>query len=147
MPDLSQYQTVFRVAKPSPSRRPGKGTKRKQHSDGTLDDEDNVSKAQAQLQRLEAMVTTLMQTSQGTAVQESQPAAPSADSSTDEPPASTQMAAVPPSTQASSPASEASANGHLDIRGTETKYLGATHWAAILENVCLCLVLPFPHSH
>ena len=25
--------------------------------------------------------------------------------------------------------------GYLDIDGTETKYVGATHWATILENV------------
>ena len=27
------------------------------------------------------------------------------------------------------------ARGHLDISRSETKYLGATHWTAILENV------------
>ncbi|KIW62391.1 hypothetical protein PV04_10571 [Phialophora macrospora] len=135
MPDISRYQTVFRVAKPNPSRRSGKGSKHKQQSNGSLDDEDNVSKAQAQLQRLEAMVTMLMQTSQGTVVQESQRTVPSMESSTDVPPASTKPNAISPSTKASFSASEALTNGHLDIRGTETKYLGATHWAAILENI------------
>jgi hypothetical protein len=33
------------------------------------------------------------------------------------------------------PESSLSSGGHLDIHGSETNYLGATHWIAILENV------------
>lgn len=29
------------------------------------------------------------------------------------------------------------ARGHLDVTGPETKYLGATHWSAILDNVSI----------
>ena len=35
--------------------------------------------------------------------------------------------------------------GHLDHRGSETNYHGATHWATILENVCHpCAKSPWP---
>ena len=30
---------------------------------------------------------------------------------------------------------EMNSSGHLESSGSETNYLGATHWAAILENV------------
>ena len=31
--------------------------------------------------------------------------------------------------------SEMNSSGHLESSGSETNYLGATHWVAILENV------------
>ena len=40
---------------------------------------------------------------------------------------------IEPPSQPSQFASE----GHLDTYGSETQYLGATSWAAILENVCV----------
>lgn len=35
---------------------------------------------------------------------------------------------------------EVSSGGYLDINGSETNYHGATHWAAILDNVSIPLV-------
>ncbi len=43
-----------------------------------------------------------------------------------------------PNQNATHPASEAAKavlSGHLEVNGSETTYLGATHWATILENV------------
>ena len=147
MPDLSEYQNVFRVAKPSTSKRSGQTKKGKHHSNGasvidesgSLDDKDNVSKAQARLQKLEDMVTMLMQANRGTGtvVKDGQPTPPYGDCSADDAAAGMQPALVPCSSAESSLSTpDAPSTGHLHVRGTETNYLGATHWAAILENVC-----------
>ncbi|EXJ69562.1 uncharacterized protein A1O5_07598 [Cladophialophora psammophila CBS 110553] len=152
MPDLSQYQTVFRIAKPNSSKRSSQAGKRKHQANGfqgnssgisapdhngSLSNEDNISRAQSRLQKLEEMVTMLMQANQGLAVQDSRATPPSSDDSLRSGPTSANpVTALGPSTaDSSSLALDPPPNGHLDIRGTETKYLGATHWAAILENI------------
>ncbi|KIW22385.1 uncharacterized protein PV07_12275 [Cladophialophora immunda] len=154
MPDLSQYQNVFRIAKPNAPKRSGQAAKSKHQSNGlpeqtsggpapdhnrSLDDGDNISKAQSRLQKLEEMVTMLMQANQDTSGQGSQATPPSPGSSqraasTSAPP-NTATATAPSMADTSPVASDPIPNGHLDIRGTETKYLGATHWATILENI------------
>ena len=146
MPDLAQYQTVFRVAKPNAPKR-GQGSKRKQQSsgseqDGGLNDDDNVSRAQARLQKLEEMVIMLMQSNQDTSVRNGQPTPPSAENSTDSKATSMVPIVVAPSSpsKAALAAPVAASAGHLDVSGTEKRYLGATHWAAILENVCFSFV-------
>ena len=37
--------------------------------------------------------------------------------------------------------------GHLDHRGSETNYHGATHWATTLENVCHPCPKSLGHNH
>ncbi|OAL21954.1 hypothetical protein AYO22_07551 [Fonsecaea multimorphosa] len=151
MPDLTQYQSVFRIAKPNAPRRSGQAAKRKHQSNnlpwqtsdasapdhsGSLDDGDNISKAQSRLQKLEEMVTMLMQVNQSTNGQRGQATPPSessqqATSTSAHPDTATAPSAADTSLMTPDPPP----HGHLDIRGAETKYLGATHWAAILENI------------
>ncbi|OAP55387.1 hypothetical protein AYL99_10360 [Fonsecaea erecta] len=161
MPDLSQYQTVFRIAKPNASRRAAQGARRKNQPNGvpgqtsgapalepngSLDDRDNISKAQSRLQKLEEMVTILMQANQSTNGQSSGgggggggQVSPSSSESSASKTTSTHpdhVVTAPSVADNTSPlAQDLPPNGHLDIRGAETKYLGATHWAAILENI------------
>jgi hypothetical protein len=132
MPDLSQYQTVFRIAKPNAPKR-GASSRRKLQPNGAepAEQNDNVAKAQARLQKLEDMVTMLMQSNHGTDRRNGQPTPASAETSTG--PAATSTAAS--SSCGPLPTPEAHSNGHLDVSGSETKYLGATHYLSILENV------------
>ena len=142
MPDLTHYQTVFRIAKPNAPRR-GQTAKRRQQNtsthtaeqNGNLEDEDNVSKAQARLQKLEEMVTMLMQSNQAAGGRTGQPTPPSPETLPE--PTVSVPAASTSICEASIPTPEAHSNGHLDVRGSETKYLGATHYLSILENVSL----------
>lgn len=146
MPDFSEYQNVFRVAKPSGSRR-SNSAKRKNKSNGlpaveqngSIDDDDNVSKAQARLQKLEEMVTMLIQSNEDASARNGHPTPPSADGSIAPTAVSKPPGAVVPSSfsESSLTTPVVPSNGHLDVSGTETKYIGATHWTAILENVCL----------
>ena len=83
------------------------------------------SEAQLRLQRLEEMVTSLMQIpdiSNGHVLAHH---------------ASVAQRLNGLSVHGKQRAFETSAEGHLDIHGSETNYLGATHWAAILENVSI----------
>lgn len=47
---------------------------------------------------------------------------------------SDQQSAV--STNSSHRRFEVPSGGHLDTQGSETNYIGATHWATVLANVC-----------
>ncbi|OAL39228.1 hypothetical protein AYO20_01546 [Fonsecaea nubica] len=152
MSNLSQYQTVFRIIKPNTPRRAGQAAKRKHQTNGfsanpsgvsardrnvSLDNGDNISRAQSRLQKLEEMVTTLMQANQSTHGQSGQATPPHSDNSLQTLSMSIRSDTVPTSltTDASSAATSSLPNGHLAIRGVETRYLGPTHWAAILENI------------
>ena len=42
-----------------------------------------------------------------------------------------------PSTIGSAEISDLSKLGHLELNGSETNYLGATHWATILDDVSI----------
>lgn len=77
-----------------------------------------ASEAQLRLQKLEDMVTTLME---------------------DRNPGSGS-----PIEMLSSQLSKASTAGHLDVQGSESNYVGATHWTSILENVYVCPILNIP---
>lgn len=135
MPELSQYQSVFRIAKPNSAKRPAHGPKpKKNEKNESSGDNDNVSKAQARLQKLEEMVTMLMQSNQGPAMPE--PTDITTDTIGKNAPSSSKEA-LSASEKLSSSCPDAPANGHLDVRGAETKYHGSTHWAAILEHVRL----------
>ncbi len=67
MPNLSQYQTVFRIAKPDGQKR-SQGSKQRHapngvypaEQDGTRDEKENDTNAQARLQQLEEMITKLL---------------------------------------------------------------------------------------
>jgi hypothetical protein len=144
MPDISQYQNVFRIAKGNGSKRGQTTAKRKATCSGSepnshVKDEDNISKAQARLQRLEEMVTMLVQSNQGMDTQDTKPTA-QPKHGTKEPPStgSTTTIATASSNQSSEEPRDEATNGLLDVRGTESKYLGPTHWTAILENVSAC---------
>jgi hypothetical protein len=89
----------------------------------------NASEAQLRLEKLEQMVTSLMQTTNydpTNHVDHDHTRSVAVDQSMNG--LSLQNSAKPP---------EISSAGHLDTSGSETKYLGATHWATILENVSL----------
>lgn len=91
------------------------------------DEASKASEAQTRLQKLEQMVTSLMQpTSQG-----SETSGDTRSSSSTIFHQNLKDLPVHSSTQTSEP----SCGGHLDVQGSETNYLGATHWATILENV------------
>ncbi|OAG37554.1 hypothetical protein AYO21_08286 [Fonsecaea monophora] len=152
MSNLSQYQTVFRIIKPNTPRRAGQAAKRKHQTNGfsanpsgisapdrnvNLNNGDNISRAQSRLQKLEVMVTTLMQANESTHGQSGQATPPHSDNSLQTLSTSVHSDTVPASlaTDASSAATCSLPNGHLAIRGVETRYLGPTHWAAILENI------------
>ena len=87
------------------------------------------SEVQLRLQKLENMVTGLMRTSsEGT------------ESRSDKPlPFDVAVDHCLQDLSIESPlqTSKSSLKGHLDVNGSETNYLGATHWATILENVRL----------
>lgn len=91
------------------------------------DEAVKASEAHVRLQKLEQMVTSLMQTT-------------SKGSGTSGETRSSSNAMIDQhlkdlSVHSSSQTLEPSCGGHLDIQGPETNYLGATHWATILENV------------
>jgi hypothetical protein len=86
----------------------------------TRDDIQRASEAQLRLQRLEEMVTTLMDSN------ESSSAAPN-DALSDK--LSIRSLTTPRNWN--------SCPGHLDVSGSEARYLGATHWESILENVIM----------
>lgn len=85
-------------------------------------DASRTSEARLRLHRLEKMVTDLMRTTK----KESESSAHSAniDSRLKD---LTVRSSLPPSERVST--------GHLQTNGTETDYLGATHWATILDTV------------
>ena len=86
----------------------------------------NRSEAQFRLQKLEEMVTGLMQASSS-----SSPHSSSSDSATID----RQMEDLSVSFQTIPDRSELSPKGHLDTHGLERCYQGATHWTTILENI------------
>ena len=88
-----------------------------------------ASEAQLRLQKLEEMVTGLMQTSQK--VPESIGDQRSRSNAT----VDQRLEDLSVHTSPENP--ETSIRGHLDYHGSETNYLGATHWATILENVAV----------
>lgn len=85
------------------------------------------SEAQARLQKLEAMVTSLIsaqtESSTNPGAKESFPGAPKDSDTLDQPP------------NDSPQSSEATPKGHLQSNGSVANYVGPTHWATILENV------------
>lgn len=81
-------------------------------------DPSRASEAQLRLHRLEEMVTDLMQTTK----KESESC-------------TVDHRLKDLSVHSSIPHSQTSSTGHLETNGTETNYLGATHWATILDNV------------
>jgi hypothetical protein len=86
-----------------------------------------TSEAQIRLQKLEEMVTTLMQRSgEGS---EGLNAKTSSSSKTVEQSISNL------SVDGSPYPSNGASGGHWDVKGSEVNYLGATHWSTILENV------------
>lgn len=83
-----------------------------------------TSEAQLRLQKLEAIVTSLMQTPGGGSSSASSSdvfSHPSVQSSTSQ--SSTEEVSKAPPT------------GHLDAWGSQINYVGGTHWATVLENV------------
>jgi hypothetical protein len=154
MPDISQYQNVFRIAKPNVSKRgQNNGVKRKspagsvpsnEKNDTPSDDDNNISKAQARLQKLEEMVTMLMQSNQNAAAAAQDVQFTPISTSAANLEQSSALKSIPPALKAvassdDTPPEETPdlvSNGYLDVRGAESKYLGPTHWAAVLENVC-----------
>ncbi len=99
------------------------GRNERDRSDGG----SKASEAQLRLQNLEEMVTSLMQTTKETSEIHSEKRSPQTVA-VDERPKDL-------SVQNSPQNFETSSGGHLDIHGSETNYLGATHWATILQNV------------
>ena len=87
-----------------------------------------ASEAQLRLQKLEQMVTGLMQTTQGRSGYRTEGTLH--DEAIDQ-----RLEDL--SIKKSLHAPDASLGGHLDVNGSESSYLGATHWATILENVGL----------
>lgn len=91
------------------------------------DGESRASEAQLRLQKLEEMVTSLMQTNEQDSEHHSEKKSPQhvridqrlRELSVHNPPK----------------ISETSLRGHLDVHGSETNYLDATHWVTILKNV------------
>jgi hypothetical protein len=146
MPLQSQYQNVFRVAKPNGTKRVEANGKGKTAARDVSTDSHNghdtgnsISQAQLRLQYLETLVTTLMQTAHAKAAAGKEhsnvvafvpPEGISDTSST-----GTSGALHSAQQTTSSPPLAAVSMGHLDIAGTEIKYRGSTHWLAILENV------------
>lgn len=85
------------------------------------------SEAQLRLQKLEKMVTSLMQTTRNgseNGANEASAGCRTFDQSLNR-----------LSIHNSAQSSETAPGGHLSINDSETNYLGATHWEAILENV------------
>lgn len=101
--------------------------------------ESKNAEAHLRLQKLEEMVTGLMQSNGGS------------DSNSEN--ASSNSGAVDQNLEdliretSLNPAKTCSgARGRLDINGSETRYHGATHWTAILENVCQTSLAECPPS-
>ena len=84
------------------------------------------SEAQLRLQKLEDMVTGLMQTT--SAKENGSSSVSSAD-------VDRRMKDLSVSLQSSPPTSEPVSSGHLDKNGLERNYQGATHWTTILDNI------------
>ena len=96
------------------------------HGRGTGSGGSRATEAQLRLQKLEEIVTSLMQTSKDGYQSSSKPATYN----------STVDRRLKDLSIHSSPQTfETCSGGRLDINGTETNYLGATHWTTILENV------------
>lgn len=93
--------------------------RREKHRNGT-----KTSEAQVRLQKLENIVTGLMQNPQKLAAQYRDQSSGGN--------ATVDQRLKNLSVQDSS---ESTVRGHLDYYGSETDYRGATHWATILENV------------
>ncbi|KIX05352.1 uncharacterized protein Z518_06224 [Rhinocladiella mackenziei CBS 650.93] len=96
-----------------------------------------ISEAQIRLQKLEEMVTLLMQMNKGSASKENQTTTSYEDHIT---PTTTMggqgvAAAALPSVKSPVLGSHKGLDGHLDTRSAETQYIGATHWTAILEHI------------
>jgi hypothetical protein len=88
-----------------------------------------AAEAQLRLQKLEEMVTGLMQTNKEHSENLSDKTSP---------PGMTVDGRMETLSVHSLPLrSETSSGGHLNINGSETNYVGATHWATILENVSI----------
>ncbi|KAK3171834.1 hypothetical protein OEA41_003918 [Lepraria neglecta] len=86
-----------------------------------------TSEAQLRLQKLEQMVTNLMQTTKEGSGNRSE-RKPSYNATLDQRLEDLSVNSLRQNFEASS-------GGYLDINGSETNYHGATHWAAILDNI------------
>ncbi len=86
-----------------------------------------TSEAQIRLQKLEDMVTELLESS-GKELNADNDRTSRTNGTADKQPKSL-------STRASPHSYQSPVKGHLDYDGSEVNYLGATHWATILENV------------
>ena len=91
------------------------------------DGESKASEAQQRLQKLEEMVTSLMRTNKEGS-ESGSVKIPLHNATVDQCFDNLSVRSLPPTFETSS-------TGHLDVNGSETNYLGATHWATILENV------------
>ena len=88
-----------------------------------------TAEAQLRQQKLEEMVTGLMQKNKERSENLSDKTSP---------PGMTVDGRMETLSVHSSPlCCETSSGGHLDINGSEANYVGATHWATILENVSI----------
>ena len=89
------------------------------------DDVSNTSEAQLRLQKLEQLVTSLIQTTRDV------------DDRTEKIShhAATVDQRLGDLSFQSSPEASKNSSGYLDIHESETHYLGVTHWKTILENV------------
>lgn len=93
------------------------------------DDGSRTSEAQLRLQKLEQMVANLMQTTKESSGSRCE-RKPSYNATLDQRLEDLSVNSLRQNFEASS-------EGYLDINGSETNYHGATHWAAILDNVTL----------
>lgn len=96
------------------------------------------SEAQLRLQKLERMVTSLMQTTRAD-LEDGGNNASARCQTFDQ---SLNQLSIDNSPRSS----ETAPGGHLSINDSETNYLGATHWEAILENVCAPVVQKLPNK-
>jgi hypothetical protein len=102
----------------------GNQNRRHKHDGGS-----RASEAQLRLHKLEEMVTTLIQATKGGPESRSE----ETFSSSHNVPADQRFKDL--SVHHSPHICLTSLGGHLDINGSEANYVGATHWATILENV------------
>lgn len=106
---------------------------------GGRHDESKIPEAQARLERLESLVASLVESNERSLPKETHLTTPSHESRTDAASSITLPPAInPPASRGDVPSlqPDPSHHGHLDITGSETQYLGATHWTTILESVC-----------
>ena len=103
------------------------------------DNGSRTSEAQLRLQKLEQMVTSLMQTTKEGSGNRSE-RKPYYNATLDQRLEDLSVNSLRQNFEASS-------GGYLDINGSETNYHGATHWAAILDNVSLPLVEEALNTH